>query len=170
VTPLNIELVPGDHRALLTERGYADMQRSFSLAALTPLDLTCELEPAASPVSPERAPVPVTTEKGRRRFGVAPLVTIGAGVLALGGSLAFELSRSSAQNAASNEQEQLSFERDVDAMNGRQTASRVLLGVGGGLLVAGTTLLVFNTKISPDSRAVVSSLAGGAKLSVSQSF
>jgi tetratricopeptide (TPR) repeat protein len=171
VTPLTIELAPGAHAALLTARGYDDAQRPFTLAASTPMDLAFELR--ASPLSqggPLATSTPFYTQDGRRRFGVVPLVTIGAGIVALGGSLAFELSRSSAENAARNERVQRSFERDVDAMNDRQTVSRVLLGVGGVLLVTGSTLFVFNTKLSPDSSAVVSSLPGGARLSVSQSF
>jgi tetratricopeptide (TPR) repeat protein len=169
VTPLTIELGPGDHAASLTARGYHDTERAFRLEALTPLDLAFELRPAASAPAPAEAPVTSAKNAGRR-FGIAPLVTIGAGVLALGGSIAFEVARSSAENAARNQREQLSFERDVDAMNSRQTTSRVLLGVGGVLIATGATLLVFNTRVSPDSRAVVSSMPGGAKLSLSQSF
>jgi hypothetical protein len=172
VTPLTTELRPGDHSALLTARGYADVQRSFNLMALTPMDVTFDLEPVRAE-APTRTAAAAGTEgkEGHgRRFGIVPLVTIGAGVLALGSSLAFEISRRSAQNDARNEQEQLSFQRDVEAMNTRQTASRVLLGVGGVLVITGATLWIFNTPASPQSRVAISSLPGGATLSISRNF
>jgi tetratricopeptide (TPR) repeat protein len=182
VTPLTIELKPGVHHALFTLRGFADEQRDFTLSSPTALDLPVEMKLASSATPPlamtpplgktERSsPVPAEASKDRdRRFGVAPYVTLGVGAVALAGAAFFEASRRSAQNAARADQTQLAVQDDEDAMNGRQTTARVLLGVGGVLVATGATLLVFNTKLGQISTATVAALPGGAAFSLTRSF
>jgi tetratricopeptide (TPR) repeat protein len=181
VTPLTLELKPGTHRALVTLRGFADAQRDFTLAAASPLDLSIELQaaPTANPPLTTNQPVSVlngaaanehTPKQRDRRFGVAPWITLGAGAVALCGSAYFEARRRSAEDAVGDDKTQLATKDDVDAMNSRQTASRVLLGVGGVLVATGATLLVLNTRLTPESTAVVSALPGGATFSLTRSF
>ena len=160
VTPLTVELRPGAHSALFTLRGYADASNDFTLSAETPVDLALALQPAAEPKS----------VAGGRRFGAAPWLTLGAAAVCLGGAAIFETSRRSAQNAARTEPVQLDYERDINRMNSRQTAARVLLGVGGALAITGATLLVFNTRRTPESRVFVSGVPGGAALSLERNF
>jgi tetratricopeptide (TPR) repeat protein len=162
VTPLTVELKPGAHLALLTLRSFSDAQTRFTLSAPTPLDLPVTLQPAP--------PVPATPQSHGRRFGVAPYITLGAGAVLLGAAALFEVSRRSAQSAAKDDTVQLDFQRDVDAMNSRQTTARVLLGVGGAVAVTGAALLVFNTRLSPETRASVSGLPGGGALFVEHEF
>jgi tetratricopeptide (TPR) repeat protein len=166
VSPLTVELRPGNHDTLLTLRGFSDFSGSFVLPEAAPMDLNVTLR-AASQESP--APVEANREPGRR-FGIVPYVTLGAAAVCLGGAGIFELSRRSAQSSAANEQVQVDYERNIDAMNSRQTTARVLLGVGGVLAVTGAALLVFNTRLTPESRAVVAGVPGGATLSLERHF
>jgi hypothetical protein len=165
VTPLTVELKPGAHVALLTLRGFSDAQTRFTLAAPTPLDLPVTLRPA-----PAVPAAPAMTPSHGRRFGVAPYITLGAGAALLGAAAFFEVSRRSAQSAAKDDTVQLDLQRDVDAMNSRQTTARVLVGVGGAVVVTGAALLVFNTRLSPETHASVSGLPGGGALFVEHDF
>jgi len=172
VTPLTVELRPGAHHLLLTLRGFADAAHSFTLEAPSPMDLSFELEaaPNAHPVGVVR-PNPLAPSKDAgRRFGVVPWIVLGAGVAALGAAAVFEVRRRSAQNAALADKTQLATQEDLDARNNRQTTARVFLGVGGVLTVTGSLLLVFEPPSMPQSRAVISSLPGGATLSLERSF
>ncbi len=174
VTPLTLELKPGVHHAFITLRGFADAQRDFTLAAPSAIDLSFELN--AAPAVPPPLMSTATARNGEtptqsgRRFGIAPWITLGAGALALAGAAYFEAARRSAQNAVRNDKTQVATKDDVDAMNGRQTTARVLLGVGGVLVATGGALLVFNTRLTPESNAAVSVLPGGAAFSVTRSF
>jgi len=165
VTPLTVELSPGAHHALLSLRGFQDAPGEFALPAAAPLDLTVELKAA-----PEIPQLPGAALERGRRFGIAPFVVLGAAAACLGGALVFESSRRSAQNSARSESEQLAYERDVAAMNSRQTLARVFLGAGGVLAVSGSLLLVFNARLTPESRAVLYRVPGGAALSLERSF
>src|SRR6188768_3647190 len=76
VTPWTGELAPGEHRLLLSLRGYADAEQTVSLAPDQPLDTNVHLEqltPTAAPVvapSPAQAastaPKPDTAEHGKK--------------------------------------------------------------------------------------------------------
>jgi len=158
VTPLTVELAPGAHTAQLSLRGFSDASSSFTLPVATPIDVAVTLR-----LAPKLA-------QSTRRFGIAPWVTLGVAAACLGGAGAFELARRSAQNSAKNEQVQLAFENDVAAINSRRTTARVLLGVGSALALTGATLLVFNTRVAPESRAVLASVPGGATLSLERRF
>jgi hypothetical protein len=166
VTPLTVELRPGNHDTLLSLRGFSDFTGSFVLPHATSSDLNVTLQPA-----PKGSPAPAEANREPgRRFGIVPYLTLGAAAVCLSGAGIFELSRRAAQNSAANEQVQLDYERDIDAMNSRQTTARVLLGVGGVLAATGAALLVFNTRLTPDSRAVVAGVPGGATLALERHF
>jgi tetratricopeptide (TPR) repeat protein len=165
VTPLTVELPPGAHSALLTLRGFSDAQVRFTLAAATPIDLPVQLQPA--PTSPGAV---AAAEPRGRRFGIAPYITLGAGAALLGTAALFEHGRRSAQSAAKTDITQLDTERDVNAMNSRQTAARVFVGVGAAVTITGAALLVFNTRLTPETRASASALPGGGALLLERSF
>jgi len=172
VTPLTVELRPGSHRLLLALRGFADLTRDFSLETSSPLDLSLDLQAPPNAEAEISAPAPGAPAKDTgRHFGVAPWITLGAGTVALAGAASFELRRRSAQSAAQNDKTQLAAQDDLDARNSRQTTARVLLGVGGGLLVTSALLFVLEAKAaSHQSRAVISSLPGGASLTLEHDF
>jgi len=169
VTPLTVELPPGAHVAWLTARGYDDARREFQLAPTTPLDLTFQLIAGSSESSPMSSPTRPESNS-HRRFGPVPWITIGVGAAALVSALGFELARQSAENDARHDQEQLAFEHHVDAMTARQTASRVFLGVGAVLGATGGALLVLNTRVNANTLAAVSSVPGGATVTLSRNF
>lgn len=172
VTPLTIERPPGDHEVWLTAPGYADTRRVFHLTATTPVDLSFTLAPRGPELAQQRdkpSGAPSQPEPPRR-FGIWPYVTLGAGAAALTSAAIFEALRASAEDDARHENEQLAFERAVNRMEANQTAARVLLGVGGVLVVGGTALLVFNTPLTPETRTAVFPLPGGAAVSVSRDF
>jgi len=131
----------------------------------TPIDVNIALHAA-----PSGGQAPSDQKPAGRRFGIVPYVTLGAAAACLGTAAIFELSRRSAQNSARNEQVQLEYEQDIDAMNRRQTTARVLLGVGAVLAATGTTLLVFNIPRTPESRAVAAAVPGGATLTWERRF
>ncbi|HEY5376604.1 MAG TPA: PEGA domain-containing protein [Polyangiaceae bacterium] len=165
VTPLTVELPPGAHSALLTLRGFSDAQVRFTLTVATPIDLRVQLQPA--PAQPTSL---VAAEPRGRRFGIAPYITLGAGAVLLGTAALFEVGRHSAQSAAKDDATQLDYERDVNAMNSRQTMARVFVGVGAAVTITGAALLVFNTRLTPETRARVSGSPGGGALLLERSF
>lgn len=166
VSPLTVELRPGTHSAQVSRRGFADVNGKFTLPEATPIDLSVTLQ--ASPT--ESAKAPDADRETGRRFGIAPYLTLGAAAVCLGSAGIFEALRRSAQNSARSEQVQLAYEQDIDAMNSRQTTARVFLGVGGVLAATGVTLLVLNTPLTPESRARVAAVPGGATFSLNGSF
>jgi tetratricopeptide (TPR) repeat protein len=156
VTPWTGELRPGEHRVLLSLRGYVDAEQNVSLAADQPQDANVHLEqqqtPVTAPIVPPPQPVAPTqptpareTSSHGKKLGVVPWVTLGAGAAALGGALTFEILRRSAESDAKDAQNQLEYQKHLETMQSRQTAARVFLGVGGALLVAGGVMLLLDT-------------------------
>ena len=157
VTPWTGELPPGEHRLLLSLRGYSDVEQSVSLAADQPLDTNVRLEQLAPasvqvvappPIAPPpAAPVSDATSHGKK-LGVLPWVTLAAGTAALGGALTFEILRRSAENDAKAADNQREYYEHLQTEQSRQTAARVFLGTGGALLLAGGLMLLFDKDAS----------------------
>ena len=163
VTPLTVELPPGSHSATLSKRGFAEATSHFELPATVPTDVSVDLKPAPASAALSNG------DRGRR-FGIAPWVTLGAATACLGGALGFELARRSARNSADSENVQLAFENDVQNVNSRRTTARVFLLAGGALAVTGVTLLAFNKRLTPESRATIAGTPGGATFTIERSF
>jgi len=160
VTPWTGELAPGEHRLLLSLRGYADAEQTVSLAPDQPLDTNVHLEqltPTAAPVvapspaqAPSTAPKQDTAEHGKK-LGIVPWVTLAAGTAALGGALTFEMLRRSAESDAEGASTQIEYYDHLQTMEGRQTTARIFLGTGGALLLAGGLMLLLDTGSSAHS-------------------
>jgi tetratricopeptide (TPR) repeat protein len=167
VTPWTGELAPGRHRVELVLRGFADEVRDFELAEHRALDVWVELralpeQGAAETASTRTAPPPGSSPDARRssnRFGIWPYVALGAGTVALGGAVAFEISRQNAEDEAARDDMQISFKSKIDEMESRQTTAQVLLGVGGALVVTGGVLLAVEL-LAPSSKAHASVALG----------
>jgi len=156
VTPWTGELPPGELRLLLSLRGYADVEKTVSLAPDQPLDVNLHLEqqtqsnvaPAAAP--PPVAPPPTATTPPNdskphgKKLGIVPWVTLGAGAVAMGGALTFEILRRSAENDAKDANSQLEYYEHLQTEQSRQTAARVFLGTGSALLVGGGLMLLLD--------------------------
>lgn len=188
VTPWTGDLPPGKHHVLLSARGYADVERELELSALEPLDVSVHLEqagPSAAAVSapeanaqPALAPAPAAAPASSqappppgRGLGVWPWVTVGAGAAVLGGSLAFELMRRSAETDAKHETTQLGFQSALDKVESRKTTARILLGVGGAVVVAGGVLLILDSSSrQPGVQAGFACLPDGCALAARSQF
>ena len=144
VTPWTGELNPGKHKLLLTYRGYTDERRAIVLSATEPRDIDLQLEQSTAPTT---APRPALAgESSGPRLGPVPWLTLGVGAATLGAALAFEVARRSAESDARQEETQLGYQSRLEAEQSRQSAARVLAGVGGGLVVVGGVLLLLDSK------------------------
>lgn len=161
VTPWTGELAPGAHRISLSLRGFAETAQDVELPSDRAVDVAVRLVPAPEPApstvpaqssqpSPTTSSVPAQVpakdqpEQRGSRFGVWPWIGIGVGAAALGGALAFEMSRRSAESEAEREPTQIGYKDKLDTMESRQTTARVLGVVGGAFVVAGGVLLVLD--------------------------
>ena len=144
VTPWTGELSPGKHRLLLTYRGYTDERRAVVLSATEPREINLQLEQSTASTSvPESA---ASVESSGPRLGPLPWLSLGVGAAALGAALAFEVSRRSAESDAQKEVTQLGYQSRLETEQSRQTAARVLAGIGGGLAVVGGVMLLLDSK------------------------
>lgn len=167
VTPWTGELQPGSYRLELSLRGFAESTRDVVLPRDRAIDVSVELTPAAeaAPGVPVAAAAPPSSETGTQRstpagptasaaspearpaqkreskFGPWPWITLGAGGAVLGSAVILELMRDSSQDRARRERTQIGYRDALDQMEGRQTAARVLAGVGGALVVGGGVLV-----------------------------
>jgi hypothetical protein len=137
---------------LLRLAGYAEKTADIALEPQTPQDVSLKLQPASANAS-RRDSLSASADSSadhRPRFGIVPYVAIGAGAASLLGALGFELARRSADSAA-EDAPQTEFQGHYDTMQGRQTAARVLAGVGGALLATGGVMLVVDMQRKPSS-------------------
>jgi tetratricopeptide (TPR) repeat protein len=175
VAPLTLELTPGMHRVALRLRGYQDVEQEFRLSPDIARDVTVQLVPnepdttatttqdaEASDVeatsrraTPVEAPdagsddgtrVEPRADRGKQRLRTWGFVSIGVGVAAMGGALAFEALRKSSENDAEHAPTQRAFVSSYDTMESRKNTARVLLGTGAAFAVTGGTLLFFGYK------------------------
>lgn len=150
VTPVTLDVPPGKHHVTLMLRGYTDTERDIDVPAEHAQDVVLELAPApevdhtAPAAAPVAAPAPAPSppaDAERHGLGVWPYVTLGAGAAALAGALTFELLRNSSENAAKDATTQVEYKDHYDTMVSQRTTARVLVGVGGALVVTGGVLL-----------------------------
>jgi len=175
-TPWTGELRPGPHRLVLSREGYGAQSRDFELSAEHAMDVTVELGPslslrAAPPAGPSvapppGAPVPAGPKSDRtprsEGLGPWPWVTVGAGGAALASAGVLELFRRSAESDARRANTQLAYADRLESMQARQTAARVLFGVGAGLVVVGTTLVIVDLGSRDDRKLMAITCAPDA--------
>jgi tetratricopeptide (TPR) repeat protein len=163
VTPMTTDLPPGRHRLTMTHDGYEKAERLFNLAPDEAQDIDTRLAQAAPAAAAPAVPAPVPGEPPPDSAAQAPpsapytapaprsqaasptmrtlgIIGMSVGGAALGTSLAFEILRRDSVNDAKNDPTQVGYASKLNAANDRQTASRVLLGVGAGLAVTGGVL------------------------------
>jgi hypothetical protein len=173
ITPVTRDLPPGKHRLVLRLAGYEDQTTDFVLEPQTPQDVALRLkvaqQAAASGAPGAWRDSPAPTQPQGPRFGLLPVVVMGAGAASLLGSLGFELGRRSAESSA-EDAPQTEFQGHYDTMESRQTTSRVLLGVGGALLATGGVLFVLDWQRKSDAKVAVGCDSGGCGLLAKGSF
>src|SRR5262249_10070589 len=113
----------------------------------------------AAPLSPRPAPERHATGID---FGPWPWVVLGAGGARLVASGAFELARRGAEHDAHTASTQIAYNDAYHREQGRQTAARVLAGVGGVLVVAGGALLVIELTPRTDAKVAAAAACNGA--------
>jgi hypothetical protein len=157
VTPVTLEVPPGQHALKLRASGHRSVDARVDLSREQPLEVAFALEPEREEASFERAQLLPASANGRmasphtarsssdrpgavmRTVGIAAL---GASVAALGGAVTFEILRSKAESQAKQEREQVSAADQLETMRTRQTVARVLAGTGGALAAVGGVLLI----------------------------
>jgi tetratricopeptide (TPR) repeat protein len=153
-TPWTGEIAPGRHLAVLRSQGFPDTAKEFVLLSDHAMDLDIALAAGAQPATPAAAqpdpkgPPPAPPAAPPKKRGVAPwtIATLTVGLAGLAGALGAEIARESAESAAKSDLTQVGFKNSYDAMVTRQTAARVLVGVGAGLTAVGTVLLVVDLR------------------------
>jgi len=182
VTPATLDVPPGQHHVALMLRGYSDTERDIDVPADHALDVVLELAPAPDQAAPvaaapaaATAPAPSAPPKDESHgLGVWPYVTLGAGAAALAGALTFELLRHGSENAAKDAKTQVDYKDHYDTMVSQRTTARVLVGVGGALVITGGVLLAIDLgNGSPTQKAARLGIAptpGGATASLAGSF
>lgn len=167
VTPWTGELPPGKHRLTITREGYAPVARDYELEPQhaseveVPLELAAAAAPAAAPKPPPPRPAP-ERRAAALDFGPWPWVALGAGGATLLASGAMELSRRGAEHDAHGASTQLAYEDAYQREQGRQTAARVLLGLGGALVAAGGALLVIELVPRKGAKVAAAAACDGA--------
>ncbi|HMJ16434.1 MAG TPA: PEGA domain-containing protein [Polyangiaceae bacterium] len=148
VTPWTGELSPGAHHLELRMRGYDDAASGFELPADRAIDVRVLLEketpaPATPAVSGSALAGNPAPSQPERAFPMKTWGFIGLGVAgaAFAGALTFELMRRSAAEDARNERVQIEFQKDVERVESRRTAARVLAGTGAFFALAGGALI-----------------------------
>jgi tetratricopeptide (TPR) repeat protein len=171
-TPWTGELVPGRHELTLLKEGYLVGKRALVLDAAHAADVSVPLQVSggASPTSPPPVAPPAAAgtalkarptavapaEKGPR-FGPWPWITLGAGGAALLAAGGVELARASAEREAQHASTQIDYVDAYNSVQARQTAARVLAGIGGTLVVAGGVLVAID--LTTRSRGPVATAA-----------
>jgi hypothetical protein len=89
----------------------------------------------------------------------------------LGAALTFEILRQGSEREAKRESTQVGYKEKLDEMTSRRTTARVLLGIGGGLVLAGGALLVVDLVGSaPEKTAALRLGVGPSGATFSGSF
>jgi tetratricopeptide (TPR) repeat protein len=164
VTPWTGELAPGKHRLVLTREGYSSVARDYELEPkhASELEVPLAIAPPSSPSAPLPRPAPTAAparHTGVFDFGPWPWVVLGAGGATLLASGGMELARHGAEHDAKQAATQIAYNDAYQREQGRQTAARVLVGVGGALVLAGGALLVI--EYMPHKEARVAAACDG---------
>jgi tetratricopeptide (TPR) repeat protein len=176
VTPFTGELAPGRYLVLIEREGYRDARHEIVLGAKLPAELNVTLEPEPRQASPglaggrEPAPNGESDRAAGRRFGILPWFIAGTGMAGLGGAVGLELARRSEEKAARSSQSQLEYKKHLDDSLEHQTRARVLVGIGGGLLVTGSVMLLFNDQAPNPTRVALACTARGCAATAKGSF
>ena len=162
-TPATLELPLGAHRVALTAPGYAEQTRSIELGATDALLVEVQLGAAGSVTTAPTAASAVATSTQtatstsaaaateKKQLGPAWLV-LGTGGAALAGAAVAEVMRSDAlEDASAADVSQVELDENLAAADSYQTTARVLLGVGGALVVVGGALLWFELSRKPQA-------------------
>jgi tetratricopeptide (TPR) repeat protein len=149
VTPWAGELAPGRHVVDVDLPGYAAQRSEVTLAAARSSELSLSL----SPVPNDSSDAP----SGFPRISPLTWTFLGVGAGALGGGLAFELSRASSSRDAERAVSPLDAAEARGAADAKQMASLLLFGFGAGFTIGGAVLLALDlseSSVAPSQTAL----------------
>ncbi len=184
-TPWWGELPPGVHVLQLEHPDGRGTEAELDVKLDFATDVTLRLDkrlpaaptpapPPPAPVSPEQSPSPPpqAAPTADDHFSVGPWkwVTLGVGAAALAASGGFEAARRSAESDAEDARTQLDKVAALDRMDSDQRLARILLGVGGGLVVAGAVLWVLDDGENPAVEVALGCGGWGCDANVRGSF
>lgn len=155
-TPWTGELELGRHRVVV-DQGTLRRQHDVVLVAERAHDLDVSLSPDTGQMPPPAAdPAPGTGAPSSTNDATVvptflPWAVAGAGAVALGGAGVYELMRRNAEDDAKAEEYQPAYYDHRDRALTYQTTARVLVGVGGVLVLTGGVLAVINRSSSEKS-------------------
>jgi hypothetical protein len=163
VTPWSGELPPGTQQVTLELRGHERRSAELTLSAERAGELRLAL--------PQEKPAPEPPPRATGIARVQPLTWtfLAVGLGAIGGGVAFELSRAASSDRAGRASSNAEAAQARGAADAKQMASLVLLGFGGAFVVGGGVLLALdltgpathepgaaNHARAPESRVLVS--------------
>jgi len=176
VTPWTGEIAPGKHSVALRLVGYLEARNDVVLPRNQAIDVSVSLSPApfepppptdgrpvVAPSSSSPPPLRTQPTTESRSIGTLTWVSLGVGVAAFGGAVAFELSRSRAEEDARSASTQLAAQDAYDRMESRQTAARALAATGAAAVLLGGVLVYLDlAEPADDSPRIGLGCAGGA--------
>jgi tetratricopeptide (TPR) repeat protein len=141
LSPITLDLTPGKHAVTLRLDGYQAISAEVELLADSPRDVSFMLLAVPKPAAIVERPLVAASAPGSalRTVGV---VTVGAGLAALGVALTFEIMRAKSETRARRETEQTLFADQLDTMRSQQTLARVFTGSGFALAAVGGVLFM----------------------------
>jgi tetratricopeptide (TPR) repeat protein len=161
VTPWTGELAPGVHQVSLRLDGYTEATRPVELPADHAIDVELALTRAPTPVAaavpapPRESTPPIGVPRAGAGLEEAPQAEarvpewwtwslFGGSAAALLGAGILELSRRDLEDQARHTQVQVERQDKSESMESRQTAARVVVGVGVVAALAGAVSLYFD--------------------------
>lgn len=155
-TPWTGEIAPGKHVVILRATGFPDTAKEFVLLSDRAMDLDIALAAGGSsgattfvpkPGDPtQQPPPPPPPEPAKRRVAPWTIAALAVGVVGFGAAIGLEVARAGAESDAEADPTQVGYRAKYDSMVSRQTAARVLVGIGAAATVAGGVLLVLDLR------------------------
>jgi tetratricopeptide (TPR) repeat protein len=178
VTPWTGELVPGRHVVRVRLQGYQELEQRVELPARHATDVLLQLSERAPAASAQKAPAAAQREP--RLAAAAPEKAESAALPApawwtwtlLGGSAALllgagglEWSRRVLEDEARAERRQVDYKNELEAMERRQSAARIVFGVGSAVALLGGVSLYLDLSANDEQpRTLVGCAAGSCQL------
>lgn len=141
ITPWTGELPPGKHRVRVLLQGHRASEAEVQLERLRAADLSLVLTPEYVGAQGEPVSELDAMRASAARQNTLAWALIGTGAAALLGGVVLEISRGASQSSADESADPAEAARARGAADGKQMASLLLLGTGGGLAVSGLLLL-----------------------------
>jgi tetratricopeptide (TPR) repeat protein len=135
VTPWAGELPPGQHVVDVDLPGYAAQRSEVTVAAARSTELSLSLP---------RTPRDIGEAQSQNRVSPLAWTFLGVGAGALGGGLAFELSRAGSSRDAERAVSPIDAAEARGAADAKQMASLLLFGFGAGFTIGGSVLLALD--------------------------